>query len=394
MPAAERITTALKRGSWIRKMFETGAALKTQHGADNVFDFTLGNPSLEPPDEFRSSLRSLLDSSEPSAHRYMPNAGYESVRGAIASWLNNHEVFSGTSAANVVMSVGAGGGLNATLRAILDEGDEVIILAPYFVEYLFYIDNHGGKPVVVETKEDFGLDASAVRAAITARTRAIIVNSPNNPTGRVYSAATLESLASVLADGERVHGKPIYLISDEPYRELCYVDAPPSAASMHPNSFLCYSWSKSLSIPGERIGYVAVNPRADDPAGLAAAVTFTTRTLGFVNAPGLMQRVAARLLNVTVDIEWYRRRRDQLTTGLKQLGFDVHTPEGAFYVFPRSPVADEMQFIEAAHRERVLLVPGRGFGRAGYLRLCYCVDQATISGGLEALDKVLREFKP
>ena len=293
MPVANAISEAMTRASWIRKMFERGTEMTRVHGANNVFDFTLGNPVIEPPAAFYDELAAIAARRGEGLHRYMQNAGFPTVRAAIAERLGRD--FPGIEAGGVIMCVGAGGGLNATLKAVLNPGDEVVILAPYFVEYNFYIQNHGGVPVVAQTGDTFDIDPDALAAVITEKTRAVLVNSPNNPTGRLYPRASLEALGRVLADAEARIGHPIYLLSDEPYREIVYVDdPPPSASTFHPNSFLIYSWSKSLSIPGERIGYIAVNPATDDPAGLAGAITFTNRTLGFVNAPATMQLIAAR----------------------------------------------------------------------------------------------------
>jgi len=391
MPLADQIREKMNRASWIRKMFERGTEMKRQYGAEKVFDFTLGNPVLEPPAPFFDILGELAGRRSEGLHRYMPNAGFPDVRGAIADHLNSNGTFRGLTGAGVVMSVGAGGGLNVTLKAILNPGDEVIILAPFFVEYTFYIGNHGGVPVVVETNDQFDIDPQAVADAITPKTRAIIINSPNNPTGRLYPRSSLEALGKVLVAKEQEVGHPIYLMADEPYRELIYVDdPPPSSAHFHANSFLIYSWSKSLSIPGERIGYIAVNPAADDPAALVDGLTFTTRTLGFVNAPATMQLVAAKLLSTSIDLAWYAKRRERLLAGLADAGFELVAPEGTFYVFPRSPDADDVAFVTRALENRVLLVPGSGFGRKGFFRIAYCVDDRTVDGGIEALRKTLR----
>jgi aspartate aminotransferase len=392
MPIASHIHEAMTRASWIRKMFEKGTELKRIHGDGNVFDFTLGNPILEPPREFYDALAELSRLREEGIHRYMPNAGMPSVREAIARKLSGDGVFPGLTANHVVMSVGAGGGLNVSLKALLNPGDQVVVLAPYFVEYLFYIRNHGGEPVVAETKPDFDLDPDALASAISAKTKAVIVNSPNNPSGRLYPRASLDAFCRVLAAKEKQLGHPIYVLSDEPYREIVYgKTVPPSPAALHPNSLMIYSWSKSLSIPGERIGYVAVNPKADAPGSIADALSFTTRVLGFVNAPASMQWIAARLLSVPLDLEWYRKRRDRLVEALRGMGFDLVPPDGTFYLFPKSPDPDDVAFVNRAVEERVLLVPGSGFGRKGHFRICYCVDEATIEGGIEALRRVLKK---
>lgn len=390
MPVADGIREAMTRGSWIRKMFERGAEMKERLGAENVFDFTLGNPVLEPPAAFFDTLVELGARRSEGLHRYMPNAGFPHVREAIAGKLRDDGTFPGVEASAITMSVGAGGGLNAALKAIVNPGDEVVVLAPFFVEYSFYVRNHGGDPVVAKTTADFDIDADALAGAIGAKTRALIVNSPNNPTARLYPRASLEAMAEVLAQKEKELGRPIYLIADEPYRELIYVDdPPPTPATFHPNACLVYSWSKSLSIPGERIGYVAVNPEADDAADLADAMAFTTRTLGFVNAPAAMQLVAEKLLSVTIDIEWYRAKRDRLLAGLRDIGLRVIEPEGTFYMFVESPNADDFAFVSRAMEQNVLLVPGTGFGGPGYFRIAYCVDDRTVDGGLARLAAVV-----
>jgi aspartate aminotransferase len=313
------------------------------------------------------------------------------VRKAIAERLEKDGTFPSITENEIVMTVGAAGAMNTTLKAVLNPGDEVLVLAPFFVEYNFYVRNHGGVPVVVETAEDFDLDVEAVEAAVTPKTKALIINSPNNPSARIYPRSSLEALARVLADKEKEIGGPIYLISDEPYRELVYVDdPPPSPAALHPNSFMMYSWSKSLSIPGNRIGYVALNPKADAPKDLANALNFTVRTLGFVNAPAAMQWIVHRLLDVTIDVEWYRKKRDRLVSALGEMGFEIPPAEGTFYIFPKAPGGDDVAFVDRAMEDKVLLVPGSGFGRKGYFRIAYCVDDHTVEGGIEALRRVMK----
>ncbi len=391
MPVARHIEEAMTRASWIRKMFEKGAEMKRAHGPENVFDFTLGNPILEPPEAFFEALKDLSEKRDEGLHRYMPNAGYPDVRQAVAKKLAGDGTFPGLTGEGVVMTVGAGGGMNVVLKAILEPGDEVILLAPYFVEYKFYVGNHGGVPVVASTAEDFDLDAEAFAAKVTPKTKAVIVNSPNNPSGRLYARASLEAFCAMMAKKEKEIGRPIYLLSDEPYRELVYVDdPPPSPAAFHPNAFMIYSWSKSLSVPGERIGFVAVNPKADDPQGLTDALTFTNRVLGFVNAPASMQWIAGRILEETVDVEWYREKRDRLLAALREMEFQVPEPEGTFYIFPKSPEKDDVAFVNRAMEEKVLLVPGSGFGAPGSFRISYCVDDHTVDGGIEALRRVMK----
>ncbi len=388
MPVAKNVQEAMTGASWIRKMFERGNELRQKYGADQVFDFTLGNPVLEPPREIFEALREIAERRGEGLHRYMTNAGFPHVRAAVAATLAAD--FPGITADHIVMTTGAAGALNTVLKTILDPGDEVVVLVPYFAEYMFYARNHGGVPVLCETGPDFDLDIEALSRAITPRTKAILVNSPHNPTGRIYPRASLEALGRLLAEREVAIGHPIYLISDEPYREIVFIEgAPPSPATFHPRSFQVYSWSKSLSIPGDRIGYVAVSPRCEDAASLFDGLIFAHRTLGFINAPATMQLVIAASLSVKPDVAWYRERRDRLVAAFRDLGLDVHSPEGAFYLFPRSPEPDEMRLIERALAERLLLVPGTGFGRSGHFRVSYTVSDRTLEGGLAALARAL-----
>lgn len=388
MPVATSVHEAMTRGSLIRRMFERGNELVREHGADGVFDFSLGNPSLEPPAELFDALAEIAARRGDGLHRYMTNAGFSHVREAVAAMLAAD--FPGITGDHVVMTTGAAGALNVVLKTILNPGDEVVVLVPYFPEYAFYVRNHGGVPVLCETGPDFDLDVEAASRAITARTRAILIDSPNNPTGRIYPRASLEALARLLAERERALGRPIYLVSDEPYREIVYVDgAPPSPATFHPSSFQVYSWSKSLALAGDRIGYAAVSPRCEDAGALFDGMVFANRTLGFINAPATMQLAVARLLSLRPDVAWYRAKRDRLVAGLRDIGLDVAAPDGAFYLFPRTPEPDEMPFIERALSEQVLLVPGSGFGRAGHFRLSYTVDDRTIEGGLAALARAM-----
>lgn len=388
MPVASSVQEAMTRGSFIRKMFEQGKELERLHGAENVFDFTLGNPVLEPPAELFEALREISSRRGEGLHRYMTNAGFSHVREAVAAMLARE--FPGITGDHIVMTTGAAGAVNIVLKTLLSPGDEVVVLVPYFPEYSFYIRNHGGVPVLCQTGPDFDLDIDALARAITPRTRALLIDSPNNPSGRIYPRASLEALGRLLAEREAAIGHPIYLISDEPYREIVYIDdPPPSPATFHPHSFQVYSWSKSLSIAGDRIGYAAVNPRCEDAGALFDGLVFANRTLGFINAPATMQLAVARVLSLRPDVAWYRARRDLLVRGLRDIGLDVTAPEGTFYLFPRTPEPDEMPFIERAVSERVLLVPGSGFGRAGHFRLSYTATDRAIEGGLAALARVL-----
>jgi len=392
MPASPEIVEAIRQGSWIRRMFEEGALLKAKMGADNVHDFSLGNPYGEPPAPLAAAIRRLAAQPPPDLHRYMPNAGFPDVRRSVAKSLGKLTGLPFTEGC-VVMTAGAAGALNVALRALLSPGDEVVVVAPYFVEYLFYIRNAGGVPVVAESDDRFQLDAGSVRAALSDRTKAIIVNTPNNPTGAVYPAGSLAALDRVLAEREERTGSPVYVLSDEPYRKILYPGtsfAPP--ASFLRNTIVAYSHSKDLNVPGERIGYLAVSPRAADAGEVAEACVFCNRVLGFVNAPSLMQRAVAEIQDLPAEMTVYRRNRDSLVAALSEAGFSLVPPGGAFYLFPRSPVPDEMTFIAAALEENVLLVPGRGFGRSGHFRLAFCVSPETVARSLPAFRRLGARF--
>jgi aspartate aminotransferase len=369
-------------------MFVEGQKLKEELGPENVFDFTLGNPSAPPPPAFKERLVAVAVASTSTLHRYMPNAGDPAMRRALAAFLTQTHGVPFTEE-QVVMTCGAAGALNVILKALLDPGDEVIILAPYFVEYVFYVDNHGGQTVVVDTRDDFSLDVAAIGAAITPRTKALIINSPNNPTGAVYPEDALAELGECLTQRSAEWGTTIYLLSDEPYRHIVYGDEPcPSVFQFYPQSILANSYSKELSIPGERLGYVAVGPEIEPLAELLEALSFCNRTLGFVNAPALMQAVVKDLQGVTVDLTPYRRNRDLLYGGLVDVGFEVVRPEGAFYLFPKTPIPDDVAFVNALREEHILVVPGVGFGRSGHIRLVYCVEEDVIRRALPGFARV------
>ncbi len=391
MPISNAVREALVQASWIRKMFEEGLRLKRLYGADRVADLSLGNPVVEPPPEVLARLREVAADETPGLHRYMPNAGLLPTREAVARHLAARTgVPYGPE--HVVMTVGAGGGLNVVLRSILDPGDEVLLLAPYFVEYLHYVASHGGRAVVVPTDERFRPDPDALRRAITERTRALLLNSPNNPTGVVYGDADLARVAEVLARASAGRERPILLLSDEPYRAIVYdgVDVP-WPVNHYPATVHVTSFSKDLALPGERIGYVAIPPRLEGAETLVRAVVFSMRALGFVNAPALQQRLVETLLEVTVDVTRYDRTRRRILAALDASGIEVVRPEGAFYVFPRTPGGmDDVAFAEAALEERLLVVPGTGFGRPGYFRISYAVDERTVDLALALLPEVLR----
>jgi len=390
MTIAAKVNECIERASWIRKMFEEGAALRQQYGADQVFDFTLGNPTIEPPAELHKELKKIAESPVPGMHRYMNNAGYDETRAAVAAVIAE-QCSQPVSGEQVVMTCGAGAALNVVLKTLLNPGDEVIILTPFFVEYKFYIDNHQGVPVTVATLDDFQPDLDAIGDAINERTKAIIINSPNNPTGVIYPEATLKTLGELLTAKEQQFGHPITAISDEPYAKISYGEDVPCIFNCIKNSVIVTSHSKDLALPGERIGYLAASPALDNVDLFMQGAIFCNRVLGFVNAPALMQRLVTKLQRSSVDSEIYRHKRDLLYNKLTELGFDMVKPGGGFYLFPKSPLADEMEFIALAQKYRILLVPGSGFGQPGYFRIAYCVDDDMIERSLPLWEELAKE---
>ncbi len=381
-----------QRASWIRKMFEEGIRMKALHGADQVFDFSLGNPDLPPPPAFDLALRALATVESPGFHSYMPNGGYPFVRERLAARVSAEQGVT-IGGEDIIMTCGAAGGLNVVLKAILNPNDEVILLSPYFVEYNFYIDNHGGVAKVVTTTEDFDLDMKAIVGAINPKTKAIIINSPNNPTGQIYSAEAIHKLGHILEAASEKFGA-IYLIADEPYRKIVFDgNTVPSIFRNYQNSIVVSSFSKDLSLPGERIGFIACHPEIDSRADLLDAMTLANRILGFVNAPALMQRAVAELQEVTVDCAIYARRRELFCRILTECGYTFTPPKGAFYIFPKSPLADEVKFISILQEHRILAVPGRGFGAPGYFRLAFCVDEQTIERSAGAFTQAMQAAK-
>ena len=335
MAISKKMNEFGKSASSIRKMFEEGARLKAEFGAENIFDFSLGNPDLPPPPEFQRTLMALAQKETPGSHAYMPNSGYLFVREAVAARISAEQGVT-LSAEEMLMTCGAAGGLNVTLKALLDPEDEVLILAPFFVEYKFYVDNHGGVSKVVATDATFNLDLGAIEAALTARTKAIIINSPNNPTGQIYSKDSLAELGRLLTAASRKYSSTIFLIADEPYRKIVFDgNDVPSIMQAYENSIVVSSYSKDLSLPGERIGYIALHPEIKEKIPLAGALTLANRILGFVNAPALMQRVVAELQGASVDNTIYTRRREKFCKILGDAGFDFMPPKGAFYIFPK-----------------------------------------------------------
>jgi len=392
MTIATHIAGCLEASSWIRKMFEEGAALKARYGADKVYDFTLGNPNARPPDSFKKALAEVaLDSTVD--HAYMSNAGYPETRRAVAAQVSR-EQNRRISGDEIVMTCGAAGGLNVVLKAILNPGETVVTPAPFFVEYRFYVENHGGRLITVPSLDKFELDLEALFRVIDQHTRAVLINSPNNPTGVIYSAGTISRLGEILAEKSRAYGRNIYLITDEPYRDIVYDNVTvPSIFDQYPDSLVVTSYSKTLSLPGERIGFIAVNPGAAYKKDLLAAMVFANRVLGFVNAPALMQRVVARIPEDRVDVRIYAGKRERLCGILSDCGYDFIKPAGAFYLFPRSPLADDVAFVRRLQQEMILAVPGSGFGGPGYFRLAFCVDDQTIENAAEGFKKAIEAVR-
>ncbi len=394
MTIAKKIEVTLEKSSWIRKMFEEGARLKQKHGAQNVYDFSLGNPNVEPPESFKAALKETVASTGAMGHAYMQNAGYPNVRKAVADYLSTEQGAPVTEN-EVIMTCGAAGGLNAVFKAITDPGDEIITPAPYFVEYNFYADNHGGILKPVSTKPDFTLDIDAISSAVNEKTKAIIINSPNNPTGQIYSQESLKELGELLEKMGKKYSRTIYLISDEPYRKIVYDGhTVPGIFTCYRESIVITSYSKDLSIPGERIGFVAVNPGASFKKELLGGIALTNRILGFVNAPALMQRVIATIQGECVDVSEYARKRKLLCDSLTKYGYEFVTPPGAFYLFPKTPVEDDVKFVRSLQEELILAVPGSGFGCPGHFRIAFCVEDETIKNAMPGFKKVMEEYKP
>ena len=393
MSISAKIKAAMTQSSWIRKMFEEGARLKAQHGADQVFDFSLGNPNLPPPAKFAEALKATVAKLGPGDHGYMPNTGYAAVRQAVAVTVSR-EQGAAVTGAEIIMTCGAAGALNVVFKTLLDAGDEVITPAPYFVEYGAYVDNHGGVLKTVPTKPDFSLDPAAIAAAIGPKTKAVLINSPNNPTGQVYSEASLKELAKVMEAAGRKLGRTLYLVADEPYRKIVYDGVQvPGIVALYKESIVASSYSKDISIPGERLGFLAVHPLAAYHDDLLAGMAMTNRTLGYVNAPALMQRVVAEVQGASVDTAAYARKRDLLCDGLAAAGYEFSKPAGAFYLFPKSPDPDEVAFVRLLQEERILVVPGRGFGAPGYFRIAYCTRDETITRALPGFQRAIEKWR-
>lgn len=392
---SNKMEKLVKGSSTIRAMFEEGKKLSAKYGEENVFDYSLGNPNVEPPEEVKKAIIDIINE-EPQnlVHGYMENSGYEDVRKKIADFINKKNNTNFTEN-NIVMTCGAAGGLNIILKTLLNPEDEVIAIAPFFGEYQNYVNNFDGKLVVVQSnKETFQPDIEALEKGITPKTKAIIINTPNNPTGVIYSEESLTKMAEVLKKKEKEYGTSIYLISDEPYKEIAYDGAEvPFLLKYHKNSFIGYSYSKSLSLPGERIGYVVANSEMDDYEDIIQSLNVANRILGFVNAPSLFQRVIGRILGAEVDVNIYKKNRDLLYNHLISLGFECVKPQGAFYLFPKSLIPDDKAFAETAKKYNLLIVPGSSFGCPGYFRLSYCISYEKIEKSLQAFTKLAEEFK-
>ena len=386
MPISKSIAAQLENASWIRRMFEEGARLKRERGEDAIFDYSIGNPEVEPPAAVINALRRVVACNRPSSHGYMPNPGYAEVRATVAAKLCR-ETGLNFSADDIFMTVGSAGACNVILKSILDPGDEVIVLQPCFSEYQFYVANHAGRMVSVETDETFLPDVDRIAAAITPRTRAIILNSPNNPTGAVYSAEFYQGLEALISGLDH----PVTLITDEPYKAILFDGlALPVVPSLVRRTVVTYSWSKALAIPGERIGYLALSPLLPEFAPLRDACTFANRILGYINAPAIWQWVMAEVADLPTDPRPYQEKRDLLCDALTRMGYRVPRPQGTFYMFPQAPIADDLAFVRRLMDEGILAVPGAGFGRSGYFRLSLTIPLATIERSLAGFARALK----
>lgn len=391
---ADKMKALVKNSSAIRAMFEEGKIMAAKYGAENVYDFSLGNPNVPAPVQVKEAIIEEAEKEDPIVlHGYMSNAGYEDVRQAVAESINK-KFDTAFSVKNIIMTVGAAGGLNVILKTLLNPGDEVIAIAPYFGEYNSYVSNFDGKLVVVSPNtETFQPNLTELEEKLTARTKAVIVNSPNNPTGVIYSEETIQAMAEILRKKQKEFGTDIYLISDEPYRELAYDGVEvPYLTKYYENAIIGYSFSKSLSLPGERIGYLVIPDEAADSEDVISAAGTATRILGYVNAPSLMQKAVAKCLDAQADVPYYDRNREDLYNGLKEMGFECIKPQGAFYLFMKSPVADEKVFCEAAKKQHILIVPGSSFACPGYVRIAYCVAHETIINSMPGFKALAEEF--
>lgn len=392
---SKKMIGLVQNSSVIRAMFEEGKKLAAIHGAEHVYDFSLGNPSVEPPKEIKDAVIDIISNERANlVHGYMNNSGYEDVRAAIASSINK-KFNTSFHDKNILMTVGAAGGLNVIFKTLLNPGDEVITFAPFFGEYRNYVNNYEGELVIISPNTiDFQPNLDEFELKITDKTKAVIVNTPNNPTGVVYSEETIVSLAKILNKKQKELNTSIYLIADEPYRELVYDGVQvPYLTKYYNNTIVGYSYSKSLSLPGERIGYLVIPDEVDDFQDIIAGANVANRILGFVNAPSLMQRVVAKCLDTEVDVSVYNRNRELLFNSLTEYGFSCVKPEGAFYLFVKALEEDDKAFVQAAKKYNILMVPGSSFGCPGYCRIAYCVDYATIERSLSSFKRLAEEYK-
>ncbi|MEN6461367.1 MAG: pyridoxal phosphate-dependent aminotransferase [Syntrophomonas sp.] len=392
---SKKMQEHVQNSSVIRAMFEEGKRLAKIYGADNVYDFSLGNPSVEPPDDVKKAILDIVNNEDAiGIHGYMNNSGYEDVRAVVAKSINDKF---GTSfnENNILMTVGAAGGLNVILKTLLNPQDEVIAFAPFFGEYKNYVSNHEGELVIVSPNTiDFQPNLQEFKEKITPKTKAVIINSPNNPTGVVYSENTIIKLSEILREKQKQFGTDIYIVSDEPYRELAYDNAEvPYLSKYYANTIIGYSFSKSLSLPGERIGYLVIPDQVADFENIISAANIANRILGFVNAPSLFQRVIAKCLDAKVDLESYNRNRELLYNGLLSYGYQCIKPEGAFYMFVKTPIEDDIEFCNLAKKKNILIVPGSSFACPGYVRIAYCVDYKTIEKSLPGFKSLIAEVK-
>ena len=391
---SNKIKSLVSSSSTIRAMFEEGKRLANIYGEENVFDFSIGNPNVEPPQKIKKIINNILENEEPNKlHGYMNNSGYEDVREEIAKYLSKKNNIN-LNYKNIVMTCGAAGGLNVIFKSILNPGDEVIVFAPFFGEYTNYINNFDGKVKVISADtNDFQLNLDEFKREVSDKTKAVIINSPNNPSGVIYSEDRIKKLASILKAKEKEYNTEIYLISDEPYREIVYDNVKvPCILNYYENSFIGYSYSKSLSLPGERIGYIVINPNISEFNEVSSALNIANRVLGFINAPSLFQKVIKESLDLEVDVSIYKRNRDLLYNHLTSIGFECLKPQGAFYLFPKCPIDDDIKFCEDAKKLNILVVPGKSFGCPGYFRLSYCVSYEKIEKSLKAFEELMKLY--
>lgn len=388
---SEKLKPLMANNSVIRAMFEEGALMREKFGAENVYDFSLGNPNVPAPTEVNQSMIRLLSDSKPDLHAYMNNAGFPDVREAIAKSINQKN---GTDfdKGNIIMTCGAAGGLNVALNVIMNPGDEVMVFVPYFLEYNWYVNNVDGKVVRVKTDDNFMPDLLDFESKITEKTRVLLLNSPNNPTGVVYPAEVLSAIAEILKRKQKELNRTLFILSDEPYRELAYDNTVvPYVTKFYPNTIVAYSFSKSLSLPGERIGYLVIPGEMEESQLVFDTASNTNRILGFVNAPSLIQKVIGECIDAKVDVGYYDRNRLALYNMVTELGFECTKPKGAFYLFMKSPMEDDKAFVEIAKKYRILMVSGGAFGQPGYVRLAYCVTYQNILNAKESFQKLAEE---